>query len=185
MSPQVQQRQAEALRMLHDINRALNASLEMRSLLDLILDSAIRLTVAERGFLLMGEESGKLRVAVARQIDRTDIGRPEFKVSRGIIEECCRTAQPVLVENASADRSFSMNASVVINRPMSVACVPLKLRGRVIGVIYLDNRGRAGLFTADEMMVLEMFADNAATAINNARMETKIKELRCGSHDIS
>jgi GAF domain-containing protein len=177
MDPKVAQRQAEALRMVHDINRALNTEVGKGSLLDLILDSALRLTRAERGFLILSEKNGVLNVVVARQVNREQIDQPGFKVSRGVIDEAVASAQPVILDNAKEDRAFARNQSIMMNKPISVACIPLKLKGTVIGAVYLDSRYRTGLFSADMMMILEMFADNAATAIHNAKLEAQVRAL--------
>lgn len=173
MDRQQQLRQAEALRLLHDVSRAINNENDFGALLNLIMDSVNRLTKAERGFLVLRGTDEGLDVKVARKLNRRTIDDPGFKVSRGIIEETIRTAQPVIVDNAKMDPDFARRASIMTNKPVSVASLPLKLRGKVIGAIYLDSRIRAGLFTADMMMILEMFADTAATAIHNALLRRK------------
>lgn len=175
MDSQALQRQFEGLRMLKELSRAMNTEGEATALLGMILDRALRLTKAERGFLVLREASGALDIVVARQLNRAQIDQPAFKVSRGVIDEAFNSAQPVILDNAKEDPAYSNHASVVLNKPLSLACLPLKLRGAVIGALYLDSRLRTGLFTPDGMMFLEMFADNAATAVNLMRMQMQVR----------
>lgn len=177
MDVQTARRQSDALRMLHEISRAINTGVAIGPVLDLIMDGALRLTRAERGFLVMAEADGGVRVLSGRQLDRKAIDQPGFRVSRGVIEESLRTAQPVLLGDAGADPEFASHESVRLNKPKSIACVPMKLRGVVIGAVYLDSRLREGLFEAEEVILLELFADHVATAVDRARLEAKIARL--------
>ena len=175
MDPQAVQKQSEALRTLKEISRALNNEGETSVLLEMIVDRALRHTRAERGFLVIREPSGALDVLAARQLNRSQIDHPTFKISRSIIDEVMRTAQPVILENAKDDPMFAAHQSVVLNKPMSLACLPMKLKGGVVGVLYLDSRLRVGLFPPGDTMILEMFADLAATAILVARLTVQLR----------
>jgi adenylate cyclase len=78
--------------------------------------------------------------------------------------------EPILTTNAQADPRFSAQASVVSYSLRSILCVPLKVKDKITGVIYADNRIRAGLFTERDRDLLAAFADQAAMAIENARL---------------
>lgn len=175
MDSQALQRQFEGLRMLKELSRAMNTEGDATALLGMILDRALRLTRAERGFLVLREQSGALDIVVARQLNRAQIEQPAFKVSRGVIDEAFKSSQPVILDNAKDDPAYGNHASVVLNKPLSLACIPLKLKGTVIGALYLDSRLRTGLFTPDGMMFLEMFADNAATGVALMRMQMQVR----------
>ncbi len=175
MDPQAFQRQAEALRMIKEISRALNNEGETSALLEMVVDRALRHTRAERGFLVLKEPSGAIDILAARQFNKSQVEHPTFKVSRGVIDEVMRTAQPVILENAKDDPMFAAHQSVVLNKPLSLACLPMKLKGAVAGALYLDSRLRAGLFPPGDTMVLEMFADLAGTAILLARLTVQLR----------
>lgn len=181
MDSQIFQRTSEALRLIKEISRALNNPGETSSLLDLIIDRALRHTRAERGFLVLKEPSGAIDILAARHFNRAQIENPSFKVSRGVIEEVLKTAQPVILENARDDPMFSSHQSVMLNKPLSLACLPLKMKGQVTGVLYLDSRLRAGLFNPGDTMVLEILTDLAATAIQIARLTVQAKLAEGGS----
>ncbi|MBN2490740.1 MAG: sigma 54-interacting transcriptional regulator [Planctomycetes bacterium] len=156
---------------LQSINKALAQEHDEKRLLALILDSAVELTGAERGFLLLTRARGRgLRVEVARNFDQEEIKKPSYKISRSIAEEVARSGEPVVVADAIQDERFLESMSVADLKLRSVICFPLKTRGAPLGVIYLDNRFQPGRFGSREISVLEMFADQAAIALRNARI---------------
>jgi GAF domain-containing protein len=165
------QRERDALLKLHEVNRAMSSEIQMGKLLNLIMENAITLTRAERGFLILKDGlTGKFDVQVARNIAKEAIEHPMFKVSRGIIDRAWDSSQPVIIESAQEDKEFGGRGSVINMKLASIACLPLKWRGQTFGVLYLDNRFRKGLFQADIMLILELFADEAAAAIAHARL---------------
>jgi sigma-B regulation protein RsbU (phosphoserine phosphatase) len=91
-------------------------------------------------------------------------------VSRGVIERVAREKRPLLTSNAQNENWLSGRESVVFLGLRSVLCVPLMLKGEVIGLIYVDNRVQAGIFTSDDLELLSAIAASAAVAIENARL---------------
>jgi len=155
---------------LQNINKALAGERDEKRLLALILDSAVELTGAERGFLLLTRANRRgLRVEVARNFDQEEIKKPSYKISRSIADEVARNGEPVVVSDAMQDERFLESMSVADLKLRSVICFPLKTRGEILGVIYLDNRFQADRFGDRETNILEMFADQAAIALTNAR----------------
>ncbi len=154
---------------LIEINKATNSELDLRKLLNMILDSAIMLTSAERGFLVLTEE-GKLRFEVARNFDKESVKKPAFKISHSIAEQVASTGKAVLSSDALTDERFQEYMSVTDLKLRSVLCIPLNARGRIIGVVYMDNRFEKGVFTPDDMKALASFGDQASIAIENARL---------------
>jgi signal transduction histidine kinase len=88
------------------------------------------------------------------------------------VQEAVENAQPVLTTNAQIDPRFSAQESVVGYHLRSIVCVPLHVRGQVIGALYLDNRMKEGVFCEDDLPTLNAFANQAAVAIENARLYT-------------
>ncbi len=155
---------------LFEINKAILSELNLDRCLALILDTSVRLTEAERGFVILRTEPDGIRVRIARNFDQEAIQRADFKFSRSIAEEVVRTGVPVLSHSAQDDRRFDESRSVAELRLRSILCVPFQVRGRVIGALYLDNRFKSGIFTERERSLLERLADQAAIAIENARL---------------
>jgi transcriptional regulator with GAF, ATPase, and Fis domain len=155
------------LRQLLLITRQLVEELDPDRVLSRIIDTAVDLAAAERGFLVVfrGED---LSVEVARNFWRKDVGDPEFEISRNIAEQVRRERRGLIVEDASEDGRFREFLSVNALKLRSVLCVPLLFRGDVKGVLYLDNRFTRGSFREEDRDVLESFADLAAIALENS-----------------
>jgi PAS domain S-box-containing protein len=135
------------------------------------MDMLISLTGAERGFLmLLDEETDELEFKVARNLDRKAISGSSFEISRTIVNTVANEGEPVVTTNAQADPRFQAQESVVSYSLRSILCVPLKAKGKVTGVIYADNRIKTGLFTRADRDILSAFANQAAVAIENARL---------------
>lgn len=159
---------------LLEIYRQLGSSLKISEVLRRTLDAAIELTGAERGFLVLRKEDARsdeeLEVVLARNLDREQIGRSHLKLSRSIAEQVIATGEAVLTVDALADDRFKGNASVHAMRLRSVVCVPIRASAGVLGALYLDNRFERGRFKTDDGALLLAFADQAAIALNNARL---------------
>lgn len=161
---------ADRLALLYRVSQTFNSSLNLDEVLDRVIDEVIAAVRAERGFLMLLEASGKLRFRVARGLDQSSIEQPEFEVSRSVVEHVAARGQPLLTSNAQDDASLKMHRSVMILGLRSILCVPLQLKGVLLGVIYVDNRLQSGIFQAADLDLLTAIAANAATAIENARL---------------
>jgi transcriptional regulator with GAF, ATPase, and Fis domain len=166
---QVLKKEREIFLKILDINKKLGATLVLSDLLDLIIDTVVDVTNAERGFLILKTQSDMV-VETARNVDREKLKGPEFKVSRSIAEHVLETGGSILSDNAVKDRRFRGFASVYNLNMKSVLAVPIKVRGQVIGVIYVDNRFDQSVFNQNHLRWLEIIADQAAVAIMNARL---------------
>jgi len=169
-------REREALRALYEVGQAVNSTLEIDTVLNQVMDHIIELTGAERGFLMLrDEETGELEFRVARNMERETINSSSFEVSRTIVDKVANEGVPIVTTNAQADPRFATQESIVAYSLRSILCVPLRVRDRVIGVIYADNRIKTGLFSDHDRDLLAAFANQAAVAIQNARLYESIK----------
>lgn len=163
--------EAEHLRSLYSIGQAINSTLDLRGVLNVVMDEVIKITHAERGYVVLrDEQTGELTVAVARGMDHDTIASASFLISRGLVTQVATSGQPVLTTNAQADPRFSAMESVMHYNLRAILCAPLKIRGQVQGVVYVDNRLRTGLFTPRDLDLLVNLANQAAVAIDNARL---------------
>ena len=163
----------ERLLRLMEINRRLASERSPKRLLEFILDSAVQLTGAERGFLILRDdedekEDSKLNVRVARNIDRESLRRNPGRVSRSITRDVLETGEPIITVDAGEDSRYRHAASVHHLKLRSILCFPLRHQGRVVGAIYLDNRFQASTFSERDLDIIGAFGDQAAVAIENA-----------------
>jgi serine/threonine-protein kinase PknK len=163
------------LRRLLRINKRLNSELRLPRLLEMIVDTVIELTDAERGFLLLEDEAGKLEVKVARNIDQRTLETAEFELSRSIARQAAAGGEPIVTIDAAGDARFREALSVSDLHLRSVLAVPLVIKGRAAGTIYVDHRLRKGAFDQDDVRLVLDFAEQAAIALENARL---LAELR-------
>jgi PAS domain S-box-containing protein len=169
-------REHENLTALYNVSQIVNSTLDLSQVLNLTIDLIIQVTGAERGFLmLMDDESGELTFRVARNMDRETIAGSSFEISRSIVNKVAQEGQPILTTNAQSDPRFSAQASVVSYSLRSILCVPLRVRGKITGVIYADSRVKTGLFSEGDRRLLTAIADQAAVAIENARLFEDVK----------
>ncbi len=158
------------LRRLTEIARALNSEPDLRHLLDLILDRVVDITGAERAFLILRNPEGRLEVRASRSLDREDIKKPTDKVSRSILVQAEKSGRPVLTTNATQDPRFAGSDSVAYMKLRAVVCVPMSVRGKNMGLLYLDHRFEEGVFQDLDMGLLEAFGAQASIALENARL---------------
>jgi adenylate cyclase len=161
---------------LMHVSRLLNSTLDLDQLLELVMDIAIEVLAAERGFLmLMNPDAADLNFTVARNFDRKTLSESEFEISRSVVMHVSKGGEPLLTDNASLDPRFQAHQSIVAYRLRSILCVPLTVKEEVTGVIYVDNRMRAGAFEEHDRNFLVSFGHMAAVAIENARLFQRVQ----------
>jgi sigma-B regulation protein RsbU (phosphoserine phosphatase) len=160
---------AEKLRGLLEISSNLSKTLELGPLLPKIVDSLFNLfRQADRCFLIQTEEgTNRLLPRVVKTRRPQDETTARF--SGSIVRRCMSTAQAYLTDDASKDVVLSQ--SVIDFRIRSVMCVPLcGAEGQAFGVIQLDTQDRSKKFTEDDLKLLQGVANQAAVALENARL---------------
>jgi PAS domain S-box-containing protein len=160
---------------LAGIGQVVNSTLELDAVLQIVMDTIVRLTRAERGFLMLRDERKEMTIRIARNWEQESINPNEFAISRTIMQKVIEAGEPVLTTNAQEDPRFGGQESVVAYSLRSILCVPLKVKNELIGLIYADNRIRSGIFTENTRDLLTAFANQAAVAIDNARLFSSLK----------
>ncbi len=163
------------LQALAETGQVINSSLELDEVLRIVMDTIVRLTGAERGFLMLRDESGQMVMRIARNWEQESLRDNETAISRTVIQRVIETGEPVLTTNAQEDSRFGGSESIVAYALRSILCTPLKVKNDLIGVIYTDNRIRAGTFSESERSLLAAFANQAAVAIDNARLFARLR----------
>ncbi|GAB5492141.1 MAG: hypothetical protein Phog2KO_23560 [Phototrophicaceae bacterium] len=159
------------------ISALLTSSLDLDEVLVAVLDTVIRLTGAERAYLmLMQPSSDELKVQVARNQNQENISGDDITFSEGIIETALTDREPVITTNAQSDARFEARNSVMSHSLRSIIVVPLFLGDQIVGVLYADNRIEAGIFRQESTPILSAYANQAAIAISNARLFEQVKD---------
>lgn len=168
--------QLHRLRELGRTAELINSTLDLGDVLNEVMDTVILLTRAERGYLMLrNPDTGALEFKVARNIEHRNLNDNEFVISNTVVASVAQSGAPVVTTNAGTDPRFATNESIVVNALRSIICVPLLLKGTVIGVVYADNRVKQGLFGDQELELLNAFTNQAAVAIENARLYERLR----------
>ena len=163
-------------RSLVEMNRRLADVTDLEQALEITVDTMIALVDAERGFVLLRRDE-RFSVVVARNLDGDAIRRSKAKVSRSIADLVLESGEPIVLDDAGEDEYFSTRESVMALRVRSIACLPLVGQQGVVGAIYLDNRFQPGLFTERVVGILDIFARQAALAIENELLQERNREM--------
>lgn len=155
----------------------MNTSLEPSAVLEDVMKSVIELTGSERAYLMLLED-GELRVQVARHWDQATLPEHEVEFSLGVVQMAVESKDVIYTANAQSDSRFSARSSIVKQSVYSVICIPLLLHGEVKGVLYADKRVKDTQFSPDSLALLAAFANQAAIAIENARLFDALRRSR-------
>jgi hypothetical protein len=165
--------------------RALSSSRVLDDVLVLVMDSAIAVSGAERGFIMLANGDGALDLKLARACGRQTLPGSGFETSRKIPEEVFRTGRTRIEADLLDGDLANVHAGTVALGIRHVLCVPLRLMQfsdaaeavpaedaapRRIGVLYLDSRDKAKLLLPSTEGALETLANEAAVAIRNAEL---------------
>jgi DNA-binding NtrC family response regulator len=154
--------QQRALAILQ-VNHKLAVAADQRQVLTVLVDEAVRLFGAERGFLVV-QGPGGAKVEVARNLDREAIANAERKLSSTVLQQALR-GEPVWSEDAQ-DGELGAAQSVADLRLRSVLAVPLRVGAEVLGCLYLDHRFQTKAFGESDLPWLMAFADQGAIVLH-------------------
>ncbi|MBN1959575.1 MAG: diguanylate cyclase [Deltaproteobacteria bacterium] len=161
----------ERLVWLLQVSRSMLATRDLDRLLMLITDAFIELTEAERGFLLLKDrDSGNLIQRVGRMKNGVNISEQETRIST-VATRVFKENKPVFATDTSAQNDLATRRSIHELRLKMMVCVPLASENEPLGVIYADGKSTLDkVFTHTNRRTIEMLAEHATAAIENARM---------------
>jgi serine/threonine-protein kinase PknK len=164
----------EQVRDVDTLVRALTNRTGLRSLLNQVLDALVLWTSVERGLLLLTAPGGRLVPRAARNLLRADLRGPQLELSYSLAERAIATREPVV----AVDAAFELpehHESVHALKLRSLLAIPLFFKGEILGVVYLDDRVRAGAFGPDELAWVRLVASIASVAIGDARDQLRLR----------
>ena len=161
--------------------RALGSGRVLDEVLAMVLDSAIEVTGAERGFIMMANREQLLEFKLARARGKVTLSGRTFETSRKIPETVFSTGKQTIVEDLLDGDLAQLHTGTVALGIRHVLCTPLRLvryveradqkgADEIIGVLYLDSRERGALRSAQAQSALDTLSAEAALAIENARL---------------
>jgi len=161
------QQRVSGLERLQKIGQAITASLDLDTILTEVVDAAVELSAAEEGsLLLLDEASGELYMRAARNFGEDFVRTFRIPAADTLAGEVLRSGQPLLLDEKTPKK---IKTAYLVHHLMYV---PLTVKGRVIGVLGVDNRQSGQPFSEEHLTLLSALASYAAIAIENARLYT-------------
>ena len=164
---------------LIEINALINSDYsDVKELLNKIIESATRLMSAEASsLLLVNPENNKLYFEIALGVKGPEVQRFSLNMGEGIAGWVAANNRSLIVNDVHADGRFFSDISKQIGFPTrAIVAVPMRVKDRCVGVIEIINKAGGGSFTDEDLQWLEIFATQAAIAVQNARSLEKVKE---------
>ena len=176
----------ERLVLLLELSRRLGEAHTLERVLEQAVRSAVELTHAERGAILLAGDDGVLHERVRTGSFRGD--GPDEAFSRSIAESVWIDGEPVVTLNAQGDRRFADFRSVHELGIAAIAAVPLRAGGRTLGVLYVENRRRRTAWSNTDVSLMAAFAEQSGIAVEHARLveelEARTRELEAARREI-
>ncbi|SYZ73874.1 Sensory box histidine kinase [Candidatus Zixiibacteriota bacterium] len=172
------------LKAVLEVSLALNSSLVLEDVLQIVMEKAIELLSAERGFIMLLNIKGELQFKTAYNLCKESLMEEDFKISNSIANQVALTGKSVYTSDAQSDERYANQKSVLELHLRSIMCVPLKIKNNVIGIIYLDNSSEAKLFLKSDLYLFELLAQQAAHAIHNANLYNTQSDLKIYNENV-
>ncbi|MBI5644339.1 MAG: sensor domain-containing diguanylate cyclase [Deltaproteobacteria bacterium] len=175
---ELQQRRLQ-LATFTEIGKALTSSLDLREVLNIVMEKISELLHPKNwSLLLLDDETNELRFEIVVGKGSEKLKDLRLKVGEGVAGWVALEKKPLLVPDVNKDPRFSKKADQVSSfTTKSIICVPLLTRGKCLGVIELINKAEEDSFVQDDLLVLTTLADYTAIAIENAIFFNKVQEL--------
>jgi len=172
---------ARNLEIILNVTKMITHSLILDEVLGMVLDHSIRVARAERGFLLLKDEAGKLQCVMSHDAGGNALDPGALAFSRTVVDDVFSSGESICVENAQLDDFYDRRDSVRSLELETILCSPLTVRDEKIGVLYVDSRSIQPVHRDEIISLFEILAGQAAIAIKNAqlyeRLRTAFREL--------
>jgi PAS domain S-box-containing protein len=173
-------RERASLELLIRISQELAAQLDLRQLLQRILQLTLESIDAPSGSILVLDEKGEVTegaLALGGKVHDHTASQLADTFERGLAGWVVEHREPVLIPSTRDDKRWLVKEEEGSKESRSAACVPLVTRERVVGVLTLVHP-QVGRFSSDDLALLKAIADQAGIAVENARLFAGEQERR-------
>ncbi|MBE9230113.1 GAF domain-containing protein, partial [Phormidium sp. LEGE 05292] len=169
-------------------SQAISSEIVLEQLLDRVMQAAIANAGAQKGFLILDKngnwvieaqaavESDRITIIPSIPINSID---PETQIpllSTAIVNYVARSHENVVLNNATNEGQFTRDSYIIATQPKSILCTPLLDRGKLAGILYLENNLAIGAFTPERVETLQIIAAQAAISIENAQLYEQLED---------
>jgi sigma-B regulation protein RsbU (phosphoserine phosphatase) len=171
VSSQVGGSDLEKLSLFLEAAQRFNGTQVLDDVLSTMIEYALRLTCAERGFVFLGDNVASLRLRTGRASDGSVLD-DDSKISRSIVRDAAHSGLDYILGDATGEGAAIGRDSIIAHDLRSVIAIPLRRRstGTLLGLLYLDSRLQSCNLSTVSREILRAIATEAATLVENARM---------------
>ncbi len=163
------------LLILYKVATVVSSVMDIKELLNKVMDLALEVLYADRGFIMMANDKGELLPVVSKSVERDAPKGSILPVSRSIAQFTFEKGEPVLTQDALIDKRFQQSGSIQMYNIRSAMSVPLTHKLKRHGVLYVDNRIQSSCFSDADLNMLVAFADMVTVAIENSKLYNNLK----------
>ena len=186
------------LGVLLEVARTMSSGLSLEDVLSAVVDAAIRITHTERGVLLLADDAGELKPAVARDSKGELLAIEQLKISSGVLKRVATSRRELIVSDTGDETAVGQQASVASLSLLTIVAIPIEKlpviasvdvtitseEADLLGVLYLDSRSPSAAFTEIDREVVRTLAREAANVIENARLFASSRAKARLDHEI-
>lgn len=172
-------RAVEELSVINEVATAVSSASSLETIVDLVVQKCVKhLAVAQGAVLIFGDqEHGAALRTMVRKVD-AESGADPFRLSEQVIGWLLKSQAPLVINDAENDKHFPQPTQTADASVKSLLCAPLRLHGKMIGVLSVFNKRSAEGFTASDERLITIIAAQSAQVIENARLHEEEKALQ-------
>lgn len=169
-------------------SQAISSEIILKKLLEKLMKTIIENAGAQRGFLLLENDSNwfieaegniedkNLTILQSIPINHSAQTSHEIKLSIPIINYVAHTQESIVLNNASQEGKFTQTTYIINNKPKSILCTPILNQGKLNGIIYLENNLTTDAFTPQRVEIVKILSSSAAISIENSRLYEQLED---------
>lgn len=148
---------------------AVNSSVKVEDVIRSVVDKSIMVTGAERAIIMLLDDDNVLRIALARDAAGRDLGK-NVQYSHSVAMRVQREGRGVCLIDTANQGDISLGQSILDLKLLTVMCVPLRVKDRLTGLLYVDSKASAKEFSDKDLTLFRALAGQVAQAVDNARL---------------
>ncbi|MBI4436538.1 MAG: sigma-54-dependent Fis family transcriptional regulator [Candidatus Omnitrophica bacterium] len=165
----------QKLLILYGVMNSLGSYLDLDKLLEELMSVLFGLVPADHGFIFLLDEPSTHASLVLKRSRYPKDGKIDQFVSHTVLGHVLKHQKPVLSMDATQDERFTGSQSIQMGPIRSILCVPLINKKSILGAVQLESALSHGAFTKEDLMLVGAIANQAAIAIENARLHTRLQ----------
>lgn len=158
------------------VSQIISSEIKLDRLLQMIMHESITNAGAQRGYLIL-ESDGELTIEASEDVDKGEILVTQSlslknceDICRSIVNYVYHSGDDIVLGNAAKEGLFTNDPYIMNGQSKSILCTPIMSKGKMSGILYMENNLSENAFTPERLEILRSFSVQAAISIENARL---------------